>query len=84
MSEPLELLTAGEQARQALAETMLGFASANVPEITDADWLPAKDKVDFENPKISLINHSGVNKTIRVVASVAAVMLYFELRNWEQ
>ena len=74
--------TAGERARQALAGGMPAFVH-DIPQITDADLLPVTNAVDWENPKSTLFNHPGVKKTIRIVASVAAVAQKFELEKFD-
>jgi hypothetical protein len=81
---PALAVTSGERARAALAGVLIKFAEENLPEITDADFQPHTDAVDFENVRKSLLNHPCVKKAVRIVASVAAQSQNFELRVFER
>ena len=74
--------TAGELVRQALAVRMQVFID-DIPQLTDADLLPATNVVDWDNPKSTLLNHPGVKKTIRMVASVAALAQKNEMERFD-
>lgn len=77
------VLTAGEWARLALSKGLIRFAESNLPEFDPGDFLPSAVKVDWENPKASLLNHPGIKKAIRIAASVAAQSQQWELRKHE-
>ncbi len=73
--------TDGEQGRAEMAARMFEFAKANLPGFLDTDHLPGRP-VSWDNPKISLLSHPGVNKAVRNLASIAALNCWFRLNQF--
>jgi hypothetical protein len=67
-----------------MAALLSEFAAENLPAFKDDDLKANAAAVDWESPKASLLRHSGVAKSVRIVASIAAQSQAFELRIYER
>jgi hypothetical protein len=70
--------TRAETERRELAKRMFKFAKENIPQITDDEQLPGVP-ANWDDAQASLFAHAGISKSIRVLASVAAMENYFRL-----